>query len=91
MRLGSLRTLLATVAPRDLDIIQYDITSAYLHGTRKEEKRDLGLAAQKGTLRDLPDGQTYHPVQLISNCMNSSRGPYLYFVFRFLLPTASDD
>ena len=37
MRLELLPTLLAIVAPRDLDIIQCDITSAYLHGTLKED------------------------------------------------------
>jgi hypothetical protein len=37
MRLESLRTILALAAIRDLDIIQFDITSAYLHGTLKEE------------------------------------------------------
>ena len=33
----SLRTILALVVARDLDVIQFDITSAYLHGTLKEE------------------------------------------------------
>ena len=37
MRLESLRTILALAATRDLDVIQFDITSAYLHGTLKEE------------------------------------------------------
>jgi len=37
MRLESLRTLLALAAIRDLDMVQFDITSAYLHGTLKEE------------------------------------------------------
>ena len=37
MRLESLRTLLALAATRDLDVMQFDITSAYLHGTLKEE------------------------------------------------------
>jgi len=42
MRLESLRTILAPpslplAAIRDLDIIQFDITSAYLHGTLKGE------------------------------------------------------
>jgi len=37
MRLESLRTILALAAIRDLDVIQFDITSAYLHGTLKEE------------------------------------------------------
>jgi len=37
MRLESLRTLLALAASDDLDIIQFDVTSAYLHGTLKEE------------------------------------------------------
>jgi hypothetical protein len=36
MRLESLRTLLA-LASRDFDIMQFDVTSAYLHGTLKEE------------------------------------------------------
>jgi len=37
MCLESLRTILALAAIHDLDIIQFDITSAYLHGTLKEE------------------------------------------------------
>ena len=37
MRLKSLRTILALAVIRDLDVIQFDITSAYLHGTPKEE------------------------------------------------------
>src|SRR5258706_652941 len=37
MRLESLCTLLALAASQDFDIIQFDITSAYLHGTLKEE------------------------------------------------------
>jgi hypothetical protein len=37
MRLESLRTLLALAAIRDLDIVQFDIMSAYLHGRLKEE------------------------------------------------------
>ena len=37
MHLESLRTILALVAVRNLDVIQFDITSAYLHGTFKEE------------------------------------------------------
>ena len=37
MRLESLHTILALAAIRDLDIIQFNITSAYLHGTLKEE------------------------------------------------------
>jgi len=36
MRLESLRTILARAAIRDIDIIQFNITSAYLHGTLKE-------------------------------------------------------
>ena len=36
MRLESLRTLLALAASRDLDIMQFDVTSAYLHGNLKE-------------------------------------------------------
>jgi len=36
MHLESLRTILALAAIRDLDIIQFDTTSAYLHGTLKE-------------------------------------------------------
>ena len=37
VRLESLRTILALAAIRDLDVIQFDITSAYLHGALKEE------------------------------------------------------
>ena len=37
MRLESLRTLLAVAAISDFDIMQFDVTSAYLHGTIKEE------------------------------------------------------
>jgi len=37
MRLESLRTILALAAIRDFDIIKFDITSTYLHGTLKEE------------------------------------------------------
>ena len=37
MRLESLRTILALAAIRDLDITQFDITFAYLHGTLKDE------------------------------------------------------
>ena len=37
VRLESLRTILALAAIRDLDVIQFDITSAYLHGAFKEE------------------------------------------------------
>ena len=37
MRLEWLRTLLSIAATRDLDIIQLDIISAYLHGTPKKE------------------------------------------------------
>jgi len=37
MRLESLGTILALATTRDLDIIQFDITSAYLHDTLKEE------------------------------------------------------
>jgi len=37
MHLESLRTILALAAIRDLDIIQFDITSAYLRSTFKEE------------------------------------------------------
>jgi hypothetical protein len=37
MRLKSLRTLLALAALRDFDIMQFDITSAYLHGTLRED------------------------------------------------------
>ena len=36
VHLESLRTILALVAVRDLNIIQFDISSAYLHGTLKE-------------------------------------------------------
>ena len=35
MHLESLRTILTLVAVRDLDFIQFDITSAYLHGQLK--------------------------------------------------------
>ena len=37
VRLETLRTILALAAIRDLDVIQFDITSAYLRGTLKEE------------------------------------------------------
>jgi hypothetical protein len=37
MRLESLRTLLALAASHNLAIVQFDITSAYLHGTLKEK------------------------------------------------------
>jgi hypothetical protein len=37
MRLESLRTLLALAALRDFEVMQFDITSAYLHGTLKED------------------------------------------------------
>ena len=37
MRLESLHTLLSLVVICDLDIVQFNITSAYLHGTLKEE------------------------------------------------------
>ncbi len=37
MRLESLRILLALAASWDLEAIQFDVTSAYLHGTLKEE------------------------------------------------------
>ena len=37
MRLESLRTIISLAATRDLDIIQFDVTSAYLHGTLKVE------------------------------------------------------
>ena len=37
MRLESLRILLALVASCDLEVIQFDVTSAYLHGTLNEE------------------------------------------------------
>ena len=37
MCLGSLRTILAPQDIRNLSIIQFDITSTYLHGTLKEE------------------------------------------------------
>ena len=36
IRLESPRTLLTLAATRDLDVVQFDITSAYLHGTLKE-------------------------------------------------------
>ena len=38
MRLESLHTILALAATRDLDIIQFDISSAYLHWMLKEEE-----------------------------------------------------
>ena len=38
MRLESLHILLAMAAIRTCDIIQLDVTSAYLHGTLKEEQ-----------------------------------------------------
>ena len=62
MRLESLRTLLALGASHhDFDIIQFDVTSAYLHGNLKEKlymeqpngyavrtrEGELGLAAQE--------------------------------------------
>jgi len=37
LRLESLRTILALAAIRDLDIVHFDITSAYLYGTLKKE------------------------------------------------------
>ena len=37
MRLESLRTLLGVAAIHDFDITQFDVASAYLHGTLKEE------------------------------------------------------
>ena len=37
MRLESLRVLLSLAALRNFDVLQFDITSAYLHGTLKEE------------------------------------------------------
>ena len=37
MRLESLRILLALAASCDFDIVQFDVTSAYLHGNLKEE------------------------------------------------------
>ena len=37
MCLESLRILLALAASRDLDFIQFDVTSAYLHGNLKED------------------------------------------------------
>ena len=37
MRLESLRTILALAAIRDLNVIQFEITSAHLHGALKEE------------------------------------------------------
>ena len=36
MRLEYLRTLLAPVASRDFDVMQFDVTSAYLHGNLKD-------------------------------------------------------
>ena len=38
MRLESLHILLAMAAIRNCDVIQLDVTSAYLHGTLKEER-----------------------------------------------------
>ena len=37
MHVESLRVILALAAIRDLDVIQFDISSAHLHGTLKEE------------------------------------------------------
>ena len=37
MHLTSLRAILALAAIRDLDVIQFDIASAHLHGALKEE------------------------------------------------------
>ena len=37
MQLESLRTIISLAATRDLNIIQFDGTLAYLHGTLKEE------------------------------------------------------
>lgn len=37
MRLESLCVLLGLAAMRDFDVIQFNITAAYLHGTLKEE------------------------------------------------------
>ena len=37
MHLESLQTLLALTALHDFAIVQFDITSAYLHGTLKED------------------------------------------------------
>ena len=37
MQLESLCILLALAASRDLEVIQFDVTSAYLHGTLNEE------------------------------------------------------
>ena len=50
MCLGSLRTILALADIRSLSIIQFDITSAYLHGTLKEVGRsDVKLNDAKAT------------------------------------------
>ena len=64
MHLESLRAILALAAIRDLDVIQFDITSAHLHGTLKEEvhiekpeghvcswEGRLGVAAYEGLIR----------------------------------------
>jgi len=45
MRLESLRTILALAANRDFDIIQFDITAAYLYG-----------ALKKGAYMEQPEG-----------------------------------
>jgi len=47
MRLESLHTVLALATIRDLDITQFDVTSAYLHGTLKEE---VYMEQQRATL-----------------------------------------
>jgi hypothetical protein len=56
MRLESLHFLLALAAIRDLDIVQFDITSAYsrrrsIWSRRNTRKGGLGVEAQEGSLR----------------------------------------
>ena len=47
VRLESFRIILALAAIRDLDVIQFDITSAHLHGTLKGE---VCMSSQRATL-----------------------------------------
>ena len=73
MRLESLRTILALAVARDLDIIQFDITSAHLHGTLMEEhhmeqqegyilprKEDWVWRLKKGLYRLVQAGGTWN-------------------------------
>ena len=73
MCLGSLRTILALADIRNLSIIQFDITSAYLHGTLKEEvymeqpegyvapgKEDWVCRLRKGPYRLVRAGRTWN-------------------------------